>query len=69
MFAKVILNNKAKELNKTFDYQIPENLENSVHLGSRVFVSFGKVKTDGYIIDFSEESDFECKYIDRNIRK
>jgi len=41
MIAEVILNSNAKQLNKVFDYQIPENLVSKVKIGNRVFVPFG----------------------------
>lgn len=63
MFAKVILNNKAKQLDRTFDYLIPEHLEEYLKIGSRVLVNFRGRKEDGYVIDYVYESEFECKEI------
>ncbi len=65
MFAEVILNNNSKALNKIFDYEIPQELESKVHVGSRVFVPFGKSKTleDGFIIGLKETSEFANKLI------
>ncbi len=42
----------AKELNKTFDYNVPDSLENTIKIGSRVLVPFGNMKTleDGFVI-------------------
>ena len=40
MIAEVILNSNAKQLNRIFDYKIPENLATKVKIGSRVFVHF-----------------------------
>ena len=65
MFAEIILNNNAKALNKIFDYEVPVELENKVHIGSRVFVPFGRSKTleDGFIIGLKENSDYANKPI------
>ena len=65
MVAEVILDNKAKSLNKKFDYNIPQNLEDLLEVGSRVLVPFGKYKTleQGYIINIKEKSEFELKDI------
>ena len=65
MYVKVILNTKTLDLNKTFDYKIPKELENKVVLGSRVFIPFGKgnSKRDAFVIDIMKESEYECKEI------
>ena len=63
MIAEVIIETSVKTLNKTFDYEIPENLE--VFLGSRVFVPFGRKKEpeEGIVVGIKENSDFEVKEI------
>ncbi len=65
MFAEVIINNNAKALNKTFDYIIPQELEDKIKVGSRVFVPFGRSKTyeDGFVILIKDTSDFANKPI------
>lgn len=65
MFAEVILNNNAKALNKIFDYIVPEEQIKNAHIGSRVFVPFGRSKTleDGFIIGLKENSEFANKEI------
>ncbi|MBR2289984.1 MAG: hypothetical protein IJ867_05180 [Clostridia bacterium] len=63
MYAEVVLNNNAKALNKIFDYEVPEELVEKVHVGSRVFVPFGRSKTleDGFVIGLKETSDYANK--------
>lgn len=65
MIAEIILNATAKELNKTFDYNIPSNLEGIIHIGSRVFVPFGNSKglEEGFVIGFKETSEYTVKDI------
>ncbi len=65
MFAEVIINNNAKALNKVFDYEIPEEFNKDIHIGSRVFVPFGKSKKlgDGFVINIKENSDYANKGI------
>ena len=41
MIAEVILNSNAKDLDRTFDYEVPEEMKEKVSLGSRVLVPFG----------------------------
>lgn len=65
MFAEVIINSNAKDLNRIFDYTVPSSMENSIKIGARVFVPFGKGSklTDGFVINFKNESEFANKEI------
>ncbi len=65
MFAEVIINSNARALNKVFDYIVPNNMENSIKIGARVFVPFGKGEKleDGFVINLKEESEFANKEI------
>ena len=45
MIAEVIIDSKAKKLNRKFDYKIPKNLEDILEIGSRVLVPFGNFKS------------------------
>lgn len=65
MVAEIIINSIAKDLNRTFDYLIPDNLIETVKIGNRVFVPFGPKNslTEGYIIGIKQESKFANKEI------
>lgn len=64
MIAEVIINTIAKELNKTYDYIIPDLILENVKIGSRVFVPFGKTKIkEGFVIEIKEKSEFANKEI------
>lgn len=65
MIAEVIVNSAATELNRIFDYGVPNNLD--VVVGMRVLVPFGYRKQNeiGYIIGLKEKSEFKCKDIIR----
>ena len=52
MYIEVILNNKVKILNRTFDYIVPENMKDGLNIGSRVLVPFGRSTKDAYFIGF-----------------
>ena len=58
MIAEIIIDSKAKSLNRKFDYEIPKEIEDIVDVGSRVLVPFGNFKTleQGYIIKIKEKS-------------
>ncbi len=59
-FAGVIINRLALNIDKIFDYQIPDDLIDKITVGSHVFVPFGRGKklVDGYVLSLSQESDF-----------
>ena len=65
MIAEVIIDSKAKQLNRKFDYEIPKNLEDLIFVGSRVLVPFANFKTleQGYVIKIKEKTDYEVKKI------
>ena len=44
MIAQVIINTTAKKLNTIFDYNIPENLQDFISIGTKVMVPFGRKK-------------------------
>ncbi|MEW6614895.1 MAG: primosomal protein N' [Thermodesulfobacteriota bacterium] len=46
-------------LSKTFYYQVPENLRDSLEIGKRVLVPFGKRRITGYALGFPSEIEIE----------
>lgn len=50
--AKVIIDQNSHHTDRPFDYKIPQELRDEIHLGSRVQVTFGKghKKMEGYIL-------------------
>ena len=65
MIAEVIINSNVRNLNRTFDYNIPLDMEDKVNIGSRVLVKFGNIKKleEGFVVNIKESSDFEVKDI------
>lgn len=64
MVAEIVVNSTAKQLNKTFDYLIPRNMEQHIKIGSRVFVPFGRIKKqEGFVIELKGQSQFANKEI------
>ena len=65
MIAEVIINRNAKKLNRTFDYEIPKELENLIVIGSKVLVPFGvseKIE-QAFVTRIKEKSKYELKKI------
>ena len=65
MIAEVIINRTAKKLNRTFDYEIPKELEDLIIIGSKVLVPFGKggKLENAFVVGIKDKSDYEVKDI------
>lgn len=65
MIAEVIINRGAKKLNRTFDYNIPKELEELILVGSKVLVPFGNGEklAEAFVVGIKEKSTFELKNI------
>ena len=65
MYIDVLIELKAKKLDKTFTYSVPSNLVNCVSVGKRVIVPFGRQKLEGFVLSISNSSffDYEIKDI------
>lgn len=69
MIAKILINTTVKNLNKVYDYLIPEDLQKDAMIGKRVEVSFGRQKSgvEGIIVKIYDkdvsEFDFKLKPI------
>ena len=61
------MNSSVKNLDRTFDYSIPIQMEDKIHIGSRVLVKFGNIKElkEGFVVNIKEKSDFEVKDISK----
>ena len=66
-YAEIIINSNAKDLNRTFDYIIQDEIEDEVKIGTRVLVPFGNSKSqkleEGFVIGIKNESEFAKKGI------
>lgn len=63
MVAEILINENVNNLNRTFDYNIPKEMED-LKIGSRVKIMFGRRKVDGFVLNIKDTSDFpKLKYI------
>jgi len=65
MFIDVLVELKAKQIDKTFTYIVPEELKKDIKIGKRVIVPFGKQKLEGFILKTYDnvDVDYELKEI------
>ena len=61
MIAKVIVDVLNKQVNRSFDYLVPQHLEEIISIGYRVYVPFGTSKRVGFVIDISNETLYKKK--------
>ncbi|MCI8655172.1 MAG: primosomal protein N' [Clostridia bacterium] len=65
MIAEVIIESTAKQLNRTFDYNIPKEIEEYISVGSAVLVPFGRKKEleEAYVVGIKDTTEYEVKDI------
>lgn len=65
MIAEVILNSNAKDLDRTFDYEVPKDMQYKIKIGSRVLIPFGrrKVLEEAFVVNIKEKTEFKTKEI------
>ena len=59
MIASVLVDVLAKEVDQTYDYLVPEELEKIIEVGQRVKISFGSRLIMGYVVGFKETSTYK----------
>lgn len=66
MIAKILVDIKAKNVDKTYDYLIPSKYENILEIGARVIVPFGNRNVMGFCLEIAKDSEYqkELKTID-----
>ncbi len=66
MYASVIIEYNVKSLDKTFDYIIPDNIKNTLKVGHKVLVPFGKTIVEGFVLNIHDnKNNVEYKEIYR----
>lgn len=64
MFIDVLVELKAKKLDKTFTYSVPSCFIDGISVGKRVLVPFGKQKLEGFILSINDSSSFDYEVKD-----
>ena len=60
----VLVELKAKGIDKTFTYLVPKELEDKISIGIRVYVPFGNQKLEGFVLSLNNNKlDYELKNI------
>lgn len=64
MVANVLVELSNRNIDKTFTYNIPNELENLIKVGIRVLVPFGKQTLEGFVLSISENINSEIELKD-----
>ncbi|MDD2435466.1 MAG: primosomal protein N' [Bacilli bacterium] len=59
MVIEVLVEIRAKQIDKTFTYLVPTHLESQVQVGIRVLVPFGKQELEGFVLKIVNHKSFE----------
>ena len=62
LFAKIIIDQDAKALDRVFEYKIPDDMQ--VEVGERVMVPFGARNLQGFIVEICDE----CSYDESKVK-
>ena len=66
MTVDVLVEIKAKQVDKTFTYKVPKDLQDKMQVGIRVLVPFGKQKLEGFVLKINQDNikyEYELKNI------
>ena len=55
MIVGVLVEISAKAVDKVFEYNVPKKLENSIKVGIRVLVPFGRMTLEGFVLEIKNE--------------
>ena len=64
MQANVLVELKAKQVDKTFTYHVPTIYEDKIKVGIRVYVPFGRQKLEGFVLDVHNDKKYEYEIKD-----
>ena len=61
MYANIIVDISHEQLDRTFQYRVPKDMENILEVGSQVVIPFGKGnrRITGYVIELTEKAEFD----------
>ena len=63
MVVGVLVEISSQNIDKVFDYLVPDNLVSSIQVGIRVLVPFGKQTLEGFVLEIKDSSERDLKEI------
>ena len=67
-FASIVAKSPLIQLDRKFDYVVPEDLEDQIALGQLVSFPFGRTKKpqEGYVVELMDSSDYATSKLPRS---
>ena len=62
-YANIIVDISHEKLDKTFQYRVPDELEDVIKIGVAVDVPFGNRQISGYVVELTDEAEFDVNKI------
>ncbi len=59
MVVGVLVELSSKNIDKVFDYKVPDDLVSSIKIGIRVIVPFGRMELEGFILEIKKDSELD----------
>ena len=63
MVVGVLVQLASQNVDKIFDYSVPKELEDSMQVGIRVLVPFGRQTLEGFVLEIKDSSPLELKEV------
>ena len=62
-YANIIVDISHEKLDKTFQYRVPERMKEKLVLGMQVYVPFGPRRMKGYVVELTDEAEYDVTKI------
>ena len=62
-YANIIVDISHEKLDKTFQYRVPERMREKLVLGMQVYVPFGARRMKGYVVELTDEAEYDVTKI------
>ena len=64
-YANIIIDISHENVDRTFQYRIPESLEGKLRAGQQVYIPFGAGNTrrKGYVVELTDQAEFDVSRI------
>lgn len=63
LYGGVIVDVRAEAVNRVFHYAIPQEIAQDIKIGHRVLVPFGHRKIEGYVVELTDQLDFDLSKV------
>lgn len=62
-FANIIVDISQEKLDKTFQYRVPQRLQERLEIGMQVYIPFGNRRLRGYVVELTDTAEYDTEKI------